>query len=89
MRQGNRGVYPLNTESVEFKGSKKRRCKCKGVYGRTDIMAETRQGQFLCPYASTNSFSGFKEKDRPFLPGMVIAAASPLGPDPTTTASYS
>jgi hypothetical protein len=54
---------PFQSKSFEVKGSKKGRSKGKRVYGSTDIMAEARQGQFLCPYASTNCLSGFKEKD--------------------------
>jgi hypothetical protein len=61
-------VYPFEAVTGEVEGAKEGRSEAKGMYGCTDIVMKTGQGQFPGPGTSTDCFSRLKEKNRPAFP---------------------
>ena len=82
-------MYPLEPMSFERKRREKRRSGRHRVHSRTKVVHKARQGKFERtgppPIVLDDSRTNTERPAR----ANTIAAARPLGPEPTTTASYS
>ena len=88
MGQGRERLHQLEPMLRKWKHFEKRRRNGERMNRRTDVMHERGQRQSGRAGSSADRRSRFDHQGGIPLARSVIAAANPLGPDPTTTASY-
>ena len=87
MGQGDRGQKPLQAIVCQRQAAEKGRRQPQRVNRRADVVAKAGQREFLGAHPAAGRGFGFHHQHRLAGRASVIAAASPLGPEPMTMAS--
>ena len=87
MREGNVGMNPLQAMLRERQRLEKRRCHRHRMDGGANVVRETGQGQRRRAHAAAHRLGSLDEQYLVAVSCHSMAAARPLGPEPTTMAS--